>query len=142
MFNVSSCFFFFTVVYENGAEILNFVLLVVTFIQANNDLKREILKQQNRSHMALLGILFYIIGCFVFINFVFKEPMFFSYTPPKTISQLLWTVAVTDYVLKLITVAFKVLMTLFPVRILPFQKRVSFILWVFIFNLSQLDVCH
>ncbi|XP_058810709.1 RING finger and transmembrane domain-containing protein 2-like isoform X2 [Phymastichus coffea] len=117
-------------IYENGAEILNFVLLVVTFIQANNDLKREILKQQNRSHMVLLGILCYIIGCFVFINFVFKEPIFFSYSPPKTISQLLWTVAVTDYVLKLITVAFKVLMTLLPIKILPCHKRGKYYLMI------------
>ena len=114
-----------TVIYDNGAEILNFILLVVTFIQANNDLKREILKQQNRSRIALIGILCYIIGCFVFINFVFKEPIFFSYTPPITLSQLLWTVAVTDYVLKLITVALKVLLTSLPVKILAFQKRVN-----------------
>lgn len=111
--------------YDNGVEILNFVLLVVTFIQANNDLKREILKQQNRSRMALLGIICYIIGCFSFINFVFKEPIFFVYTPPGTLGQLIWTVAVTDYILKLITVCVKVSLTLLPVKMLAFQKRVS-----------------
>lgn len=75
--------------------------------------------------MALVGILCYIIGCFVFIHFVFKEPIFFSYTPAVTISQLLWTVAVTDYVIKLITVGIKVLLTCLPVKVLAFQKRVS-----------------
>lgn len=100
-------------------------MLVVTFIQANNDLKREILKQQNRSRLALVGILCYIIGCFVFINFVFKEPIFLSYTPPDTIPQLLWIVAVTDYALKLITVNIKVLLTCLPAKVIAFQKRVS-----------------
>ncbi|OXU20293.1 hypothetical protein TSAR_013929 [Trichomalopsis sarcophagae] len=117
-------------IYDNGAEILNFVLLVVTFIQANNDLKREILKQQNRSRMALVGILCYIIGCFVFINFVFKEPIFFSHTLPVTISQLLWTVAVTDYVLKLITVGIKVVLTCLPEKVLALQKRGKYYLMI------------
>ncbi|XP_011498333.1 PREDICTED: RING finger and transmembrane domain-containing protein 1-like [Ceratosolen solmsi marchali] len=126
-------------VYDNGAEILNFVLLVVTFVQANNDLKREILKQQNRSRPALLGIFCYIIGCFIFINFLFKEPIFFAYTPPVTILQLLWTVAVTDYVLKLITVSVKVLLTTLPVKIVAFQKRGKY--YLMLEAVSQLFCC-
>jgi hypothetical protein len=120
---------FIAVVYDNGAEIFNFVLLVITFIQANNDLKREILKQQNRSRFVLLGILCYIIGCFVFINFILKDPLFFSYIPPITISQLLSTVAVTDYVLKLITVSIKVLLTSLPIKLVAFPKRVSSVIF-------------
>ncbi|KAJ8675681.1 hypothetical protein QAD02_011467 [Eretmocerus hayati] len=117
-------------VYDNGSEILNFILLVITFVQSNNDLKREILKQQNRSHLALLGILCYIIGCFCFISFIFKEPIFFSQMPSSTLSQLLWTVAVSDYALKLITVAVKVVLTSIPSRILPLQKRGKYYLMV------------
>ncbi|XP_014228124.1 RING finger and transmembrane domain-containing protein 2 [Trichogramma pretiosum] len=131
--NIESCISFLLIIltkfiYDNGAELLNFVLLVVTFIQANNDLKREILKQKNRSLLSLVGILCYITGCFIFIDFVFKEPIFYLYKSPETIAQLLWTVAISDFVLKLITVAIKVLFTCLPEKIVPFQKRGRFYL--------------
>lgn len=100
--------------------------MVVTFIQSNNDLKREILKQQNRNFMTLFAIICYILGCFVFLNFVFKEPLFYTYALPMTLTELLWIVVVTDYVLKLLTVAVKVSLTSLPAGLLPLQKRVSF----------------
>ncbi|XP_014204820.1 RING finger and transmembrane domain-containing protein 2 [Copidosoma floridanum] len=127
-------------VYDNVSEILNFVLLVVTFIQANNDLKREIVKQQNRNFMSLFGIICYSLGCLVFINFVFKEPIFISYTTlPMTLSELLWIIVVSDYVLKLTTVAVKVVLTSLPAGLLPLQKRGKF--YLLIEATSQLYRC-
>jgi len=46
--------------YDHRSGILTFVVLLITFIHANNDLKREIAKQHNRSWSLLMLILCYI----------------------------------------------------------------------------------
>lgn len=119
-------------IYDHRAGILHFVALLVTFIYTNNNLKLEIAKQQNRSRVVLLVVLFYIVGCIVFIDYMFEEHKLYlslilipSYTQPITLWELLWSVAITDYILKLITIVFKVILTCMPVRILAFQKRVG-----------------
>ncbi|KAG7196735.1 hypothetical protein KM043_013994 [Ampulex compressa] len=98
-------------------------VLLATFNHANNVLKREISKQHNRSWISLLIIACYIAACIVFINFMFKTHIFSPYTEPVTIWELLWSVIVTDFVLKLITIILKIILTCLPVRLLAFQKR-------------------
>lgn len=110
-------------IYDHRAGILNFIVLLSTFICANNDLKHEIAKQQNRSWTSLLSIMCFIAGCFLFLNVMFEIHIFT--TQPLSISELLWSVIVTDFVLKLITIVFKVILTCLPVRMLAFHKRVS-----------------
>ena len=112
-------------VYDYRAGIIHFVVLLVATIQADGDLKREIAKQQNRSSMALLGILLYIIGCLVVVDFVFGQPMFLPYATPSSTWELLWSVAITDFMLKLITIVLKVILTCFPAKIIALQSRVS-----------------
>ncbi|XP_046819487.1 RING finger and transmembrane domain-containing protein 2-like isoform X3 [Vespa crabro] len=101
-------------IYDHRAGILNFIVLLSTFICANNDLKHEIAKQQNRSWTSLLSIM-----CFI--------------------AELLWSVVVTDFVLKLITIVFKVILTCLPVRLLAFHKRGKF--YVMVEATSQLCRC-
>ncbi len=43
---------------------------------------------------------------------------------PSTLSELLWTILVTDYVLKLITVVVKMMFTLLPQKLIATSKRV------------------
>lgn len=124
-------------IYDHRAGILNFMALLVTFIHANNVLKREIAKQQNRGRMSLLIILCYIIGCIIFIDFMFEEHKLYlslvlipPYTQPITVWELLWSVAITDFILKLITIVFKVILTCLPVKLLAFQKRGKYYLMV------------
>ncbi|XP_047353539.1 RING finger and transmembrane domain-containing protein 2-like isoform X1 [Vespa velutina] len=124
-------------IYDHRAGILNFIVLLSTFICANNDLKHEIAKQQNRSWTSLLSIMCFIAGCFLFLNVMFEIHIFT--TQPLSISELLWSVVVTDFVLKLITIVFKVILTCLPVRLLAFHKRGKF--YVMVEATSQLCRC-
>ncbi|XP_043269497.1 RING finger and transmembrane domain-containing protein 2 isoform X2 [Venturia canescens] len=110
-------------IYDYKACIIEFLGLLIIFTTANRDLKREIAKQQNGSWKILLSILAYIRGCFFLIDYIFEEPLFRMYTVPKTMSELLWSVIITDMVLKLFTITFKVFVTCLPARILPYARR-------------------
>lgn len=111
--------------YDHRAGILTFVVLLVTFIHANNDLKREIAKQHNRSWSLLMLILCYITACIVFVVYTFNFYTLTPYAEPVTIWELLCYVTVMDFFLKLITIICKVLLTCLPVRLLAFQNRVN-----------------
>lgn len=112
------------IVYDHCLGILNLFLLFVTFICANNDLKREIAKQHNRSWLTLWRILFQIFGCFFLISYVFGDELPIFYPQPTTMWELLWFVAVMDFSIKLATIAIKVLLTCLPLRLLAVPKRV------------------
>lgn len=62
------------------------------------------------------------LSCFLMCNFrlIFFPP----YSQPLTISSLLWSIAVDDYILKLITIIFKIIVIMMPIRFLPIIKRV------------------
>jgi len=113
--------------YDLRAGILMFIVLLITFIHANNDLKREIAKQQNRSWSLLMLILGYITACIVFVGYTFDLHTLAPYAEPLTIWDLLCYVAVMDFFLKLITIVCKILLTCLPVRLLAFQNRVNII---------------
>ena len=112
-------------VYDHKSGLLQFSGLLLAFIYANKDLKREIAKQHNKSWKCLLSILIYIFACYFAVYFIFEEPLVRMYTVPTTMWELLWSVVMTDMVLKLGTVAMKVIVTCLPAKILPYQKRVS-----------------
>lgn len=116
--------------YDHRAGIFMFVVLLITFIHANNDLKREIAKQHNRSWLLLMKILGYITVCIVFVGYTFDLHAFVPYAEPLTIWDLLCYVTMMDFFLKLITVMCKVLLTCLPVRLLAFQNRGKYYLMV------------
>ncbi|XP_024881013.1 RING finger and transmembrane domain-containing protein 2-like isoform X1 [Temnothorax curvispinosus] len=125
--------------YDHRAGILTFIVLLVTFIHANNDLKREIAKQHNRSWSLLTLILCYITACIVFVVYTFNFYTLAPYAEPLTIWDLLCYVTVMDFFLKLITIVCKVLLTCLPVRLLAFQNRGKYYLMVE--AMSQLYRC-
>ncbi|XP_050459004.1 RING finger and transmembrane domain-containing protein 2-like [Cataglyphis hispanica] len=116
--------------YDHRAGIFMFVVLLITFIHANNDLKREIAKQHNRSWSLLMLILCYIIACIMFVGYTFDLHAFAPYAEPLTIWDLLCYVTVMDFFLKLITIMCKVVLTCLPVRLLAFQNRGKYYLMV------------
>ncbi|XP_076276198.1 ring finger protein, transmembrane 2 isoform X2 [Lasioglossum baleicum] len=109
--------------YDHRVSVLNFLVLFVTFTHANNVVKREIAKQHNKSWISLLVITCYIIACIVFIPFECDTHIFFPYTQPLTIWELLWSILITDFILKLITIISKVFLTCLPSKLLPLRKR-------------------
>jgi len=50
------------------------------------------------------------------------------YSQPLSVWDLLWIVGVTDFVLKLVTIVLKVSIAALPVIILPYQRRVSWLI--------------
>ncbi|XP_012274657.1 RING finger and transmembrane domain-containing protein 2 isoform X2 [Orussus abietinus] len=117
-------------IYDNRSEIFYVLLLLLISILANNELKREIAKQQNKSYMALLGILCYIGISIIFTDSMFSGRLLFPYDHPTTLWELLWSVCITDFVLKLITIVFKVLLTCLPATLLALPKRGKYYLAV------------
>lgn len=109
--------------YDHRTNVLNFIVLIVTFNYSNNAVKREIAKQNNKNWLSLLVIMCYIIGCIIFIHFEYNIRIFSPYSQPLTIWELLCTVLITDFVLKLITIIFKVFLTCLPSKLLPLRKR-------------------
>lgn len=129
--------------YDHCEGIFNLIILFVTFMHANSVVKREATKQARRSLSKLFVALLYILACFAFIAYVFEDEKLYlnlifipPYKQPVTVWALLWTAGLTDFILKLITIIFKILLTMLPVRIIPFQRRGK--VYLFIEAVSQL----
>ncbi|KZC13965.1 RING finger and transmembrane domain-containing protein 2 [Dufourea novaeangliae] len=109
--------------YDHKAGVFNFIVLFVTFNHANNVVKREIAKQNNKSWISLLVITCYVLACIVFINFEYDTHIFSPYTQPLTIWELMWSVLITDFILKLITIVCKVFLTCLPSKLLALRQK-------------------
>lgn len=86
----------------------------------------------NRSILALFSEFVFTTSCIVIVHFLFGHGkllpnvvMFPGYTE-LDVWELLWLVVLTDLIVKIITVDIKILVTMMPAFILPFQKRVSY----------------
>lgn len=118
--------------YDHGNGILNFIILFGTFSHSNSVVKREACKQHRRSLTSLLMQVFYIFCGIFFIGYIlqdgqniFSNLIFIpSYTQPPSMWDLIWMVGITDFLLKLITILFKIAIVAIPAQLLPYQKRV------------------
>lgn len=118
--------------YDHHEGILNFAVLFIVFAYSNSVVKKEATKRSRRNCSKLLLSLLYISLCIFFINYIFEEEKLYmslifirTFEKPLSVWDLLWVVGITDFILKLITVVFKILLTLTPEKIIAFQKRVS-----------------
>lgn len=118
-------------VYDNHEGIFKIIVLLVAFIHSNSLVKKEAVKRARRSISKLGFCLIYIIACVAFINFVFEEEKLYlnlvfvsTYDKVQSAWHLLWFVAVTDFILKLITVAVKIVVTMLPASVISYHKRV------------------
>lgn len=131
--------------YDHCEGIFNLIILFATFMHANSVVKREATKQARRSLSKLFVALLYILACFAFIGYVFEDEKLYlnlvfipPYKQPATVWALLWTAGLTDFILKLITIIFKILLTMLPVKVIPFQRRVIANLFLDIINLIDI----
>lgn len=120
--------------YDHREGIFNFIILFSCFCHANSVVKREAAKQNRRSLSSLLIEVFYIFGCILLITCMFMEEKLFSnlifippYTQPLSVWDLLWTVGITDFFLKLFTIFLKILVVALPGGLIAYQKRVSYL---------------
>ncbi|XP_065169874.1 RING finger and transmembrane domain-containing protein 2 [Atheta coriaria] len=128
--------------YDHQDGILNTILLFAIFANANSVVKKEATKRERRNVTKLLLAAVYIgIGIF-FIYYIFDDQMLYmslifiqDYKVPMNEWDLLWYVGITDFVLKLITIAVKIVFTLLPGFIVAFQKRGK--IYLFMESFSQ-----
>lgn len=130
-------------IYDYHEGIFIFVVLFVVFAHSNSTVRKETTKRHRRSLSGLSIELLYILACMGFVNYVFDNALnsfnivlnlvlIRTFTHPLTVGHLLWIVAVSDFVLKLITITVKILLTMLPDRIIPFQKRVLTVCFLFL----------
>lgn len=81
--------------------------------------------------LPLLRELVYIILVIIIIGFILEKKNIFisvlfagSLTDPFTLRNLLFSVAITDLILKLLTVGVKICITILPARIVEMKGRV------------------
>ncbi|CAH1991018.1 unnamed protein product [Acanthoscelides obtectus] len=134
-------------VYDYHESIFILVILFVAFAHTNSVVRKEAVKRQRRSVSTLAVELLYIIACLIFIHYVFEDELhnfnlilnlvlIRTFTHPLTVWNLVWIVAITDFTLKLLTVAIKILLTMLPAQVVDFKKRGK--IYLFIEGISQL----
>lgn len=130
------CILFAKSCYDHLDGILDIFALFVVFAHSNFTLKQEITKQAQRRYLYLIRELIYIIIVVTIIGFILeKKDTFISlfFAPinfpseEKTLAlkDLLFSVCITDLILKLVTVALKILFTMLPRKAVEFKNRVS-----------------
>ncbi|XP_060526393.1 RING finger and transmembrane domain-containing protein 2 isoform X2 [Cylas formicarius] len=134
-------------VYDYHEGIFILVIMFGTFSHTNGVVKHEALKRARRSIWTLSIEMCYIFACMLSIHYFFEDDLHHfnvvmnlvlirSFTHPLTVLNLLWIVTITDFTLKLITVATKILLTMLPGKIVEFKKRGK--IYLFIEAVSQL----
>uniref|UniRef100_A0A1B6JYG0 RING-type domain-containing protein n=1 Tax=Homalodisca liturata TaxID=320908 RepID=A0A1B6JYG0_9HEMI len=108
-------------IYDYSPAILLFIGLYGTFAFYNSRVRAEIAQHSQRNVTFLISaIVHLLITICVFYYLYDKWKLYLSlvfippYVQPLTVSDLLWLVAVTDFILKLITIIIKILLTLIP----------------------------
>lgn len=130
------CILFAKSCYDHLDGILDIFALFVVFAHSNFTLKQEITKQGQRRFLYLIRELIYIVIVVTIIGFVLeKKDTFISlfFAPIKfpseektlALKDLLFSVCITDLILKLVTVALKILFTMLPRKAVEFKNRVS-----------------
>ncbi|XP_037025959.1 RING finger and transmembrane domain-containing protein 2 [Bradysia coprophila] len=116
--------------YDLFDGILHFCSLYITFSHANYVVRQEISKHAQRSTFKLLRELLYISIVIFVISYLMDNSIFIvslvtGNTPlaPLNLRQLLFSVGVTDLILKLITVAIKIGITLLPGSLIEYKGR-------------------
>lgn len=118
--------------YDHREGIFNIIVLFAVFAHADNVVKKEATKRERRSFSKMGLALFYIVCCMAFIFYLFQDERLYlnlifvrTYSKTLTVWDLLWFVTITDFILKLVTVAVKIFVTFMPNKLIAFQKRVN-----------------
>lgn len=131
------CILFAKSCYDHLDGILDIFALFIVFAHSNFTIKQEITRQAERRFLYLIRELIYIILVITIIAFLLEKKdnstisLFFApLNIPRekkelALKDLLFSVVITDLILKLVTVAIKILFTMLPRRAVEFKNRVS-----------------
>lgn len=131
------CILFAKSCYDHLDGILDIFALFIVFAHSNFTIKQEVTKQAERRFLYLIRELIYIILVITIIAFLLEKKvnstinLFFAplniphEKKELALKDLLFSVVITDLILKLVTVAIKILFTMLPRRAVEFKSRVS-----------------
>lgn len=118
--------------YDHIEALTDFAVLISTFIHSNSVVKNQISKQTQRRVLILFRELIFIAFMIFFKFFAINRqnpficlPLLTFITEAPTLSQLLYWVAATDFLLKLITVSIKIFIITLPPNVIKYKGRVS-----------------
>lgn len=116
--------------YDHLDGILDFFALFVTFYHTNRVVRQEVTKQNQRSLLNLLRAFFFIVVVVAVIGFMLDKkniPLTMlitgSLAEPFTLKSLMFAIGINDLILKLFTVAIKIVITLMPPSFIDYKGR-------------------
>ncbi|XP_059090529.1 RING finger and transmembrane domain-containing protein 2-like [Tigriopus californicus] len=122
--------------FDHSAGIVTFICLLTTFTHANSVVKQQVAQQGRKNKLALLAVLVNLVACIGFIYYMFQDEKLYNcaiFLPPSKIESfydLFWFVGVNDFILKFVSVIFKVGLLLLPNTAVPYQKRGKYFLFI------------
>uniref|UniRef100_A0AAG5CNY8 RING-type domain-containing protein n=1 Tax=Anopheles atroparvus TaxID=41427 RepID=A0AAG5CNY8_ANOAO len=129
--------------YDHLDGIMHFLLLLMTFYHANWVVRQEISKQKQRRIIVLMRELIIISVALLIFGLVIEWKsicLVILFMPdhlqPESLKSLLFSVCITDLILKLITIIIKIIVTLMPPRVVDYKSRGK--VYLMIESLSQL----
>ncbi|KAK7080955.1 RING finger and transmembrane domain-containing protein 2, partial [Halocaridina rubra] len=117
-------------VFDHFTGLMVILTLIIGFLWSNNILKKAVARQGRRPIKPLLALLVNLpAGVFLLFYSYRNDKLFYSVLliPPDQeglgVMDLMWIVIVSDYVLKLVTVLLKTLLTLLPHSLMHSKNR-------------------
>lgn len=125
-------------IYEHTTDIFVISGLFATFIHANNTVKHQVSRQGKRELGPLAVIALNIITCMLFVYFLrgnneLKHSLFLfppSMSIPISLTSLMWTIVVMDYILKLGIVLIKAIITAGSPRLFQLSSRGKYFVFI------------
>lgn len=118
--------------YDHLDGIIHFLALLMIFSHANWVVRQEISKQTQKRIVVLLRELLVIMIALALVGFllerknIFLSIMFMTdLSEPQSLKSLLFSVCMSDLVLKLMTIMVKIIITLLPPSVIEYKSRVS-----------------
>lgn len=116
--------------YDHLDGIIHFLALLMTFSHANWVVRQEISKQAQKRIVVLLRELIFIgvaLAVVVFVlerkNIVLSIMFMPDLSEPQSLKSLLFSVCMSDLVLKLLTIIVKIFITLMPTSVIEYKSR-------------------
>lgn len=129
--------------YDHLDGIMHFLLLLMTFYHANWVVRQEISRQKQRRiiylmrELIVIGVALLIFGLVIEWKSICLVILFMpDHLQPQSLKSLLFSVCITDLILKLITIIIKIVVTLMPPRVVDYKSRGK--VYLMIESLSQL----
>lgn len=116
--------------YDHLDGIIHFLALLMTFSHANWVVRQEISKQGQKKIWVLLRELIFISVALAVVGFVLERKNIFlsimfmpDLSEPQSLKSLLFSVCMSDLVLKLMTIVVKIVITLMPPSVIEYKSR-------------------